>query len=236
MNTLSSNWVTEGWIDYEYKKYLLLAYLQSVSKHFNENKIYPLLSDLVFHYRNLIALRDNKTLAEQNFPKKLSRLDFENFRLHYEKMLDDDNCMEEIESIINFAIPKMADHINIAKNIYDDVEDNIDISAVGIIPMNKDEGYLLFRQENHAATDVFAYGLTIFENMHEKYRGLKTVFVESYPKAIYNYDEAIKLDLIKRNSQLPNPATYVIHCKKNYPFNETLFPVAKRRFVRFLEK
>jgi hypothetical protein len=33
MNKLSENWISEGWIDFEYKKYLLLAYLKNVDEN-----------------------------------------------------------------------------------------------------------------------------------------------------------------------------------------------------------
>ena len=39
---------------------MLLAYLQHVSESFTENKLYPPLSELMKHYRNVTALRDNK--------------------------------------------------------------------------------------------------------------------------------------------------------------------------------
>ena len=41
MKTLSETWFADGYIDFELKKYVLLAYLQEVSKCFNENKLYP---------------------------------------------------------------------------------------------------------------------------------------------------------------------------------------------------
>lgn len=50
MKQLSETWFAEGRIDFELKKYTLLAYLQEVNSHFNENKLYPQLADIIFHY------------------------------------------------------------------------------------------------------------------------------------------------------------------------------------------
>jgi len=58
MKQLSETWFAEGYIDFELKKYTLLAYLQEVDKYFNENKLYPQLADIIFHYNNLVAFRD----------------------------------------------------------------------------------------------------------------------------------------------------------------------------------
>ncbi len=55
MKTLSQSWFAEGYIDFELKKYTLLAYLQEVNAYFSQNKLYPQLADLVFHYNNIKA-------------------------------------------------------------------------------------------------------------------------------------------------------------------------------------
>ena len=39
MKTLPKNWLTQGWIDFEYKKYQLLAYLQEAEKEFRSVKV-----------------------------------------------------------------------------------------------------------------------------------------------------------------------------------------------------
>ena len=74
MKTLSETWFAEGYIDFELKKYTLLAYLQQVTSYFNESKLYPQLSDVIFHYNNLQALKENKkfytTPTTQQKPQK----------------------------------------------------------------------------------------------------------------------------------------------------------------------
>ena len=53
MGTLSENWLTEDIMDFEYKKYIVLGYLQNVETHFNEQKLYPDFAELIAHYKNL---------------------------------------------------------------------------------------------------------------------------------------------------------------------------------------
>lgn len=68
---LSDNWITTNHIDFEYKKYILLAYLQHVNDCFEETKLYPALSELVKHYRNLVALRDQKNSLYNKLSRKI---------------------------------------------------------------------------------------------------------------------------------------------------------------------
>lgn len=47
--TLSETWFVEGNIDFESKKYTLLAYLQRINAYFDEKKLYPHLSADISH-------------------------------------------------------------------------------------------------------------------------------------------------------------------------------------------
>ena len=71
MKQLSEDWLVEGHIDFEYKKYILLGYLRSIRNNFNLNKLYPFLSDLIFHYQNLVALKNKKKEYTDFFPKSI---------------------------------------------------------------------------------------------------------------------------------------------------------------------
>jgi hypothetical protein len=232
MTSLSKNWISEQHIDFEYKKYILLAYLQSVSENFTENKLYPYLSDLVEHYRNLSLLRDNKKNLFDRFPDRLTRTDFERFRLIYEKIVEDDAIMLEIESIIDFSLPQMELYLKEGKKIYDFIEEHLRIFPVGIVPLSNEAGYLFLKIKAEVETRVYEYQVTIFENPEERFRGIHVSYLKSYEKNIMNTFEAIKSDLLLYHKNLPNPATYVIEADLAIPFNETFLPMAKRAIVK----
>jgi hypothetical protein len=88
MKTLSANWITENLVDFEYKKYVLLGYLQQVKEHFKDKKLYPDLSDVISHYKNLLALKNNTTSFKENIRKNVNGLDLEKMQLTYENLTD----------------------------------------------------------------------------------------------------------------------------------------------------
>ncbi|CAN5367027.1 hypothetical protein BH11BAC2_BH11BAC2_07660 [soil metagenome] len=234
MEKLSENWITENRIDFEYKKYLLLAYLQHVSEKFDETRLYPALGELVQHYRNLVSLRDQKKNLFDSFPEKLSQADFSNFKLVYEKLCEDDKLMQEIETIIEFSIPKFQFYLAEGKKIYDFIESKINIFPVGIMPIHYDAGYLFLRSGSKADTMVYEYQITIFDQPNERYRAISMQFISCYEKTLKNTYENIKYDLLIYNKSLPNPATYVIETDLVLPIEETLLPLAKRSLVKFI--
>lgn len=234
MKSLSETWFAEGRIDFELKKYTLLAYLQEINKYFNENKLYPQLADIIFHYNNIVAFRENKKYLQEHFPKKLTGLQMEKLQLIYEQMLEDDELMQELENIIHYSASRIKKTISNGTEIYEFVEDKISINPIGLIPLDTKEGYFFLSSGNVKSTRVYHYRLSIFEKHDEKYRSIKTRFMDHWVRSFTSTYEHIKSELIRHHRDLPNPAVYSIETELNFPVEETLLPVAKRRLVRFI--
>jgi hypothetical protein len=234
MKFLSETWFAEGRIDFELKKYTLLAYLQHINTYFNENRLYPQLSDIIFHYNNIVAFRENKKYLQEHFPKKLTGIQLEKLQLIYEQMIDDDELMHELEEIIHYSAGKMKRTISNGTEIYEFVEENIDITPVGLIPLDTQEGYFFLSSGNTTHTRIYHYRLSIFEKHDEKYRSIKTAFIDNRQRSISTTYEHFKAELIRARRDLPNPAVYSIETELTFPVGETLLPIAKRTLVKFI--
>jgi hypothetical protein len=236
MESLKENWLTEGLIDFEFKQYQLLAYLQRVKKSFKQVELYPHLADLVFHYRNLKSISENKGLIRDGFPKEISLESLKNLEISYKKIVDDDKVMQEIEDIIAFALPQVKGSLGEGSFIYEYVESQCEIAPVGLSSLYDDEGYMFITQPPQKETEVYRYQITFFQQSSETFRGIHTQYMHTEARSFTNTFEQIKLKLIKQFTDLPNPSTYLITSKLKFPFNQTLMPVAKRLLVKHLSK
>jgi hypothetical protein len=236
MKQLSQTWFAEGYIDFELKKYTLLAYLQQINKYFNENKLYPQLSDLIFHYNNIVAFRENKKYLQEHFPKKLTGVQIEKLQVLYEQMIADDELMQELEVIINYSASEMKTTISNGTEIYEFVEENLTITPIGIVPLDIQEGYFFLSAGNTKSTHVYQYRLSFFEKHDEKFRSIKTSYLDMMHRSMVNTYENLKAELIKNKSNLPNPAVYSIETDLSFPVEETLLPIAKRSLVKFISQ
>jgi len=234
MKRLSETWFAEGYIDFELKKYTLLAYLQAINQYFDENKLYPQLSDLIFHYNNIIAFRENKRYLQEQFPKKLTGVQIEKLQVLYEQMIEDNELMQELEDIINFAAGRMNNTISSGTEIYEFVEENLSISPVGILPLDVQEGYFFLSAGKSKSTRVYQYRLSIFDKHDERYRSMKTAFIDTLQRSMVHTYENMKTELIKARQEIPNPAVYCIETELSFPVEETLLPVAKRSLVKYI--
>lgn len=233
---LQDNWLTEGLVDFEYKKYLLLAYLKSVKDSFSKVELYPYLSDIIFHYRNLLALQENKALIVENFPKELSLEKLKKLEISYRKIIQDDAVMQEIESIMEFAIPQFRGHLDEGSSLYEFVESKCELSSIGVLPLYADEGYMFMTQPPETETNIYRYQVTVYPNSAEPLRGLQTQFLCTTAYSLVHTYENIKLDLVRKYTDLPNPAAFLVISRMRFPFQQTLVPVAKRLLIKHLSR
>jgi hypothetical protein len=225
----------EGFIDFEMQQYRLLAYLKEVKQHFQENKLYPQLADIVFHYNNLLAFRNNKKFLQDQFPRKLEGIKMQKLELVYERMLADNELMQELEHITNYAIDELKGTLSEGTGIYDLVEQKLLIEPVGIVPLYKNEGYVFIRYGAFSEVRIYSYSITLFEHKDSKYKGIKMEYLDSREKNLANTYEQIKLDIIRSIRTLPNPAVFKVEYPFSVPYQETLLPIAKRVLVRQIE-
>lgn len=236
MKTLDPDWITHGYLDLEYKQYLLLAYLKEVKQSFSRAKLYPFLGDLIFHYNNLQRLKRDKELLQQDFPKRLQKINLEKLRLNYHRMLNDDAVMQPLEEIIHYALNTMKPSLEEVKEIYEFVESNVRLEPVGLTPLYRNEGYFFLNEEGKKELKIFRFRLSTIQHSNEDFKSLTTKFIRREGLNFFKTVQRIKLELIKLFSELPNPATYLITSSIKFPIEETLLPVSKRLLIRELSK
>ncbi len=234
MTKLSSQWLTDGILDFEYKKYVLLAYLQHVRGEFKNQMLFPHLPHVQEHYQSTVTFKKSKNSLRTNFPKDLTGLDPVRLRLMYKELYEDDVHLEHLNEILEFATSQFSTVIREGQSRLDEVEATLQISPIGIIPLRTEEGYLFLYRKVSQETTIFRYQVTLFDAKKE--RIMQTHLVDSLRKSYYTTFENLKVELTRRYTQLPNPATYMVESAREYPLNETLLPAARQLMVRYINK
>ncbi len=232
MQKLEKDWITNGLIDFEYKKYLLLAYLQNVQQNFDKEKLYPHLAELVEHYRDAQSFKNRKTLLKTGFPKEITKIDLEKMKMAYEEQMEDSELMKHLEEIVEYAILQMKGTLGLGRELYDSVESKLSIEPIGIMPLYQDEGYLIMELGQGKRADIYEYKVNKFMMSGEGFKGIYFKFLESIKRGFGQTFENIKLGLIHTYEKLPNPATYLLQSSRLFPVTETVMPVAKRLMLQ----
>ena len=229
MRKLNYDWLTDGWIDFEYKKYLLMAYLQEVNRRFDACKLYPDLPELEKHWEYSAQLRQSKKQFFASFRKRITGVNFEKMEIFYEQVAQTEE-LSEIDSILEFSLPLFQKTLTRGQYQSDEIEASLVFTPVGIMPLYLKEGYLFIYRAPQKATDIFQYTFRLFESVD--FPTIKTKYIESVPKNVTTTFENLKLTLIRKHNELPNPATYLVESPVDYPVQETLLPLAQKMVYR----
>ncbi len=226
MKGLDKNWLTNGLIDFEYKKYVFLSYLTYVKEQFTDNKIYPVLSEIHEHHRQLIEYKEMKNQLRSQFPKKICGIDLGAKRLIYEKMICDNDLINEIDEIVNFSLSHLNRQLAIGLELLEFIMEQISVEPIGISPVNKNEGYLIFLYHHSKEVRIYKYEVSLVIGLAHQ-RQILTYFLESTRISIANSPEQIKKDLLKKYRTIPNPATFSVSTRLDIPYDEAFYPIGK---------
>jgi hypothetical protein len=233
---LDPEWIYQDPIDFEHKKYKLLAYLQKCDKRFDELKIYPDFVELSLHLANLQSISKEKTmlttkkkfkscddeiLFKELIPKKIPKLD--------------DAEQLEIDKTVRYSGEKIYEAFNIAKSIWTIAQDAISVQ----IKKNKDRledgmGYIYFRRRSDEKLLVWEY-----EIKKEADYELST---KAYLNLIFSgsSDEKTFTDIIEEKSTwnhteyFKDIPVFEVKSSQEFPFEETFIPMMKRQLMSYV--
>ena len=235
MEQLNKNWFVEGWLDFEYKKYILLAYLQKIKKSFDNVKLYPCLGEVINHYEDLVRYSKQQNELKSNLKKHIDNIDLKNLKLNFAD-LHEDEIINKIMEIVNYSIPKLKQSVERGTELYDFIRSKIKMDTVGIVPFYNKEGYLMIQIDGSPIISVYRYNSSIIHKNNDQYHGLKTQKIDQFNFSYSTSLPNIKIDLTKKYKDLPTPATYVIHCSMQFPKKHSIMPIAKRLLLKELSK
>jgi hypothetical protein len=232
MHKLSLDAFFSGSNDLETRQYHILEGLKGYHGEFTHNRLYPSLAELVDLHAALVDVMNGMSDIRGHLPHELKEVDLEEGKLVYEPSgISDDDLMQAAE-LVTWALPKIKQAIEEGVDIYHFVDDHITIEQVGILPMYREEGYWFVPEHKAALLHVLRYELSLFTSANERYRSLKTTNVgEIVQTHVQQAPESIKLHLIERFRDLPNPATFLCETDLDFPYTETILPVAKRKLM-----
>ncbi len=236
MNTLSLELFTHAGRDIEAAQYRILAAVKDLERSFRHNKLYPGLSALLETGAMLEAIRQNAAALNERTSQTLAGVDLDRKVLLFDETRSpQDGEVERMLDLISWALPLLKPLADEGMAVYDFVSLNMSLDTVGILPMYRDEGYLLVPDAANDVVHVFRFQLALFSREDEKYRAMKTVELPVRPQRhVLEAPENVKLELVATYSDLPNPATFVCETELDFPFDATMLPVAKRKLMRYL--
>lgn len=219
MRLITSDWIFENPIDFEHKQWIFFSFLKEIEDDIKQNKINPSLDQIKYQISNLEKWKYSKELYHK---KKLTGIDFEKMTLIYDLPDDNHPDLKEIDSIVDFCLPYLKEFQLKLSKLIQKISKNLLWDNVGIIPTYKKEGYIFLQIDK--SINVYQY-----KNI------LGTVFEkkDTFESGLIQNPTWIKLELLKKYSDMPNPNCILIK-SKDYPIEESILPVVKLEMSKYV--
>ncbi len=220
--------------DIELNQYKILSGLKEYRAEFNKNRLYPALSELVYLSSQLEEILERKGGIGLPLPKGIKNS--HNEKNVFVELIDQAKEHKEyLFDLIDWSIPVIKSLIDEAYLVYNFVDENMTIEEVGISPILKNEGYILVSDAQHSVLHIHRYECSSYSSGETPFHSLKTRFVQTAPPLNFSSEsEFVKIELVKKYRDKPNIATYLCNTELDFPFSETIFPVAKRKLLDFI--
>ncbi len=228
MKKLPVDWLTTGWVDFEYKKYQLLAYLQQVDRAFERNRLYPPLEDLEKQHHQIEQVIAAQKSIKDHFSSALTKVDWKSHQLKFDTTQQVSSTMQELESITRFALPKLEKSLTRGKEYYQSVKDQLKVEPIGLQPLYQKEGYLILQPGAQAPLYIYRYRARQVSLTGDDFHNLQTWFLYREIRSISHSLRQVKIDLLRRFRNLPNPATWFCGLDQSVPLPQTLLPISRQ--------
>lgn len=231
MATLSLELFTQPFDDMERRQYEARAAIAAAIAQFRHNQLYPALAELIELYSALeLILRQREQVQASEQLRALPAPEVPSTELTQPPTL-----LEQIFALIEWALPLLRQAIEEGTTLYDFVEENITITSVGLVPMYSREGYVLIPEHRTCTLHVLRYTASQLVEHGNRYRALRTceVLTVQY-RHVWYAPEIVKHQLIDQYPDLPNPATFSCETDLDFPYAESILPVAKRKLMQLL--
>lgn len=223
---LSPTWITDHTLDEEYKRYVVLSYAQEVDQAFSRCYIQPHLDELSSHIAQLESLNHNYEQLKKNIGGDLLGLDWKKGELKF--AYKDAEGWELIEQSARFALEKFYPLMQGGKDLLQDLELQLEVFPLGIVPLYKREGYLLLTSGNSSFTTAYYYHMPLAQIDQNKQ--LNTEKVDEFPIELGTTYMQVKRALAQQYD-LPNPAVFVVTSSLELPLESAMIPIASHKVI-----
>jgi len=219
--------------DIEYSRYRVLAILNKYSEALHKSKLYPVFSNLIEVGSSLNKILNQRNYFKDNLPRKLTGFDLKNKKAIFEISKKLTDRIDKVFDFIEWALPRINEELHEARTIYEFVDENTKISEIGISPLYKKEGYFVVKDLVNKKVNIYRYEMHLLPSQEDRLNILKTKLVETYELGeLQRILGEIKLKLAEKYRDLPVPATFLFENELDFPFKETILPIAKRKLMR----
>jgi len=236
MTTFDLKKLTSCGSDWEANQYKLLIKVREWLSNFNKNRLFPSIEDAI---QLNLALED---LLRENIESKLwfdNEIRGQNGNekiVVFEKAHQVGNQLDKLLDFIDWALQLNRPVLEEGRIIKNFVEDNLFLTKVTNYEKNyHGKGYFCLPDNKNDLLNIYLYEVIWDWSEDELYQQINSHLVRSIPQNTIECPiEELVNEFIQTSQDLHEPVAYVFETDLDFPYDETMFPIAEEALLKNL--
>lgn len=236
MTTFDLKKLTSCGSDWEANQYKLLIKVREWLSNFNKNRLFPSIEDAI---QLNLALED---LLRENIESKLwfdNEIRGQNGNekiVVFEKAHQVGNQLDKLLDFIDWSLQLNRPVLEEGRIIKDFVEDNLFLTKVTNFEKNyHGKGYFCLPDNKRGLLNIYLYEIIWDWSNDELYQQINSLLVRSIPQnTIQCSTEELVTEFIQTSQDLHEPVAYMFETDLDFPYDETMFPIAEEALLKHL--
>jgi hypothetical protein len=236
MTTFDLKKLTSCGSDWEANQYKLLIKVREWLSNFNKNRLFPSIEDAI---QLNLALED---LLRENIESKLwfdNEIRGQNGNekiVIFEKAHQVGNQLDKLLDFIDWALQLNRPVLEEGRIIKNFVEDNLFLTKVTNYEKNyHGKGYFCLPDNKNDLLNIYLYEVIWDWSEDELYQQINSHLVRSIPQNTIECPiEELVNEFIQTSQDLHEPVAYVFETDLDFPYDETMFPIAEEALLKHL--
>lgn len=236
MTTLDLKKLTSCGSDWESNQYKVLIKAREWLLDFHKNKLFPSIEEAIQLNLALEDLLRENIECKLWFDNEIKGRKINERVIVYEKAHQVGDQLDKLLNFINWALQLNRPVLEEGRIIKNFVEDNLTIRRISRIEKNyHGKGYFSLPDNKTEVLNIYLYEIMWDWSQEDLYQRINSNLVKSIRfQDIENSNEELIQNFIYSSQDLYEPVTYIIETDLDFPYKETIYPIAEEKLLKYL--
>lgn len=236
MTTLDVKKLTSTTSDWETNEYVILSKVKYWLNQLNKNKLFPALDESRHLYQSLEDIMRENIDCKLWFDNEIRARRINERLTVYEKAHQIGFKLDRMFDFIKWALKINKQVITEGEIIKEFVEENLHLRKISTSEQNfHGKGYFALPDNKREVFNVYLYEVVWDWSQEHISQRLQSKLLRSIPQQLVkNPVEQLMIEFINFSQELFDPVVYIFETDLNFPYRETMLPVAEKRLLELL--
>ena len=222
--------------DWETNQYTILNKVKEWLQNLHKNKLFPSIEESIQLNLSLEDILRDNIESKLWFDNEIRSRKINERFIVYEKAHQIGNQLDKLFTFIDWALELNKQVLEEGRVIKNFVDENLYVKRISTIERNYNgKGYFTLPNNQNQFLNIYLYEIILDWSEDNLYQRMSSNLVRSIPFYLIEKSvEEIVIDFINSSKTLYEPVVYVFETDLDFPFKETMFPIAEEKLLKHL--